>query len=297
METLLLVDDDVSLLESLSMHFEEAEKDGEPRFQVVTATTAAAGLPRRAECAPALVVLDMMLPDRSGLDLIEEMKSVCGDAPIVLVTAYHDMETHHPGDEARGVRLHPQALLGSGGAGSGRQPRAQRPAAQPPRGERRSGHRPGPAGRPRRPDPGDAAAGEGDWQGRRRAPRHGAGHRRVRDRQGAGRPGHPQLLLRRAAPLRGHQLLGHRRDPARVRAVRPRARRVHRRDGEQAGQVRGGRGRDGVPRRDRRHVAPRSRPSCSASSRRGSSSASAGRSASSSRRGSSPRPTATWPRR
>jgi len=91
METLLLVDDDVSLLESLSLHFEEAEKDGEPRFQVVTATTAAAGLAKARESAPALVVLDMMLPDRSGLDLIEEMKSVCGDAPIVLVTAYHDM--------------------------------------------------------------------------------------------------------------------------------------------------------------------------------------------------------------
>ncbi len=93
METLLLVDDDVSLLESLSMHFEEAEKDGEPRFQVVTATTAAAGLAKARECAPSLVVLDMMLPDRSGLDLIAEMKSVCGDAPIVLVTAYHDMES------------------------------------------------------------------------------------------------------------------------------------------------------------------------------------------------------------
>jgi len=76
METLLLVDDDVSLLESLSMHFEEAEKDGEPRFHVETATTAAAGLVKARECAPALVVLDMMLPDRSGLDLIEEMKSV-----------------------------------------------------------------------------------------------------------------------------------------------------------------------------------------------------------------------------
>jgi two-component system response regulator AtoC len=92
-DTLLLVDDDVSLLESLTLHFEEAEKEGQPRFQVVTATTAAAGLARARECGPSLVVLDMMLPDRSGLDLIEEMKAVCGDAPIVLVTAYHDMES------------------------------------------------------------------------------------------------------------------------------------------------------------------------------------------------------------
>jgi two-component system response regulator AtoC len=93
METLLIVDDDVSLLESLSLHFEEAVKDGRPRFQVVTATSAAAGLAKARECAPSLVVLDMMLPDRSGIDLIEEMKAVCGDAPIVLVTAYHDMES------------------------------------------------------------------------------------------------------------------------------------------------------------------------------------------------------------
>ena len=93
METLLIVDDDVSLLESLTLHFEEVEKDGQPRFTVVTATTAAVGLERAKECSPSLVVLDMMLPDRSGLDLIEEMKAVCGDAPIVLVTAYHDMES------------------------------------------------------------------------------------------------------------------------------------------------------------------------------------------------------------
>jgi two-component system, NtrC family, response regulator AtoC len=93
METLLLVDDDVSLLESLTLHFEEVEKDGQPRFTVVTATTAAAGLERAKECSPSLVVLDMMLPDRSGLELIEEMRALCGDAPIVLVTAFHDMES------------------------------------------------------------------------------------------------------------------------------------------------------------------------------------------------------------
>src|SRR5215813_3950149 len=93
METLLLVDDDVSLLESLTLHFEEVEKDGQPRFNVVTATTAAAGLERAKECSPSLVVLDMMLPDRSGLELIDEMRALCGDAPIVLITAFHDMES------------------------------------------------------------------------------------------------------------------------------------------------------------------------------------------------------------
>ncbi|MBN9686885.1 MULTISPECIES: sigma-54-dependent transcriptional regulator [unclassified Corallococcus] len=94
METLLIVDDDVSLLETLTMHFEEIEQDdGQPRYQVVTATSAAAGLKAAQENMPSVVILDMMLPDRTGLEIIEEMKTLCGDARIILVTAYHDMET------------------------------------------------------------------------------------------------------------------------------------------------------------------------------------------------------------
>ncbi|MBJ6761935.1 sigma-54-dependent Fis family transcriptional regulator [Myxococcaceae bacterium JPH2] len=93
METLLIVDDDVSLLETLTMHFEDIEQDGQPRYQVVTATSASAGLTAAQECLPSVVILDMMLPDRTGLEIIEEMKGLCGDARIILVTAYHDMET------------------------------------------------------------------------------------------------------------------------------------------------------------------------------------------------------------
>jgi len=93
METLLIIDDDLSLLESLKMHFEEVEEEGAPRYQVATATSAAAGLKAAAEISPSLVILDMMLPDRTGLQIIEEMRSLCGDAPILIVTAHHDMET------------------------------------------------------------------------------------------------------------------------------------------------------------------------------------------------------------
>ena len=93
METLLIVDDDLSLLESLKMHFEDIEHDGAPRYQVVTATSAAGALRVASEVMPGVVILDMKLPDRTGLDIIEEMKSLCGDARIILVTAFHDMET------------------------------------------------------------------------------------------------------------------------------------------------------------------------------------------------------------
>src|SRR5262249_24207661 len=93
METLLIVDDDLSLLESLKMHFEEVEDVEAPEYQVVTAASAAAALQAAAESSPSLVILDMMLPDRSGLQIIEEMRALCGDAPILIVTAHHDMET------------------------------------------------------------------------------------------------------------------------------------------------------------------------------------------------------------
>jgi two-component system response regulator AtoC len=93
METLLLVDDDLSLLESLKMHFEEIEEDGVSSFNVVTATSAAAALDVASEAFPSLVILDMMLPDRSGLEILKQLKEICRDAPIIIVTAYHDMET------------------------------------------------------------------------------------------------------------------------------------------------------------------------------------------------------------
>jgi len=93
METLLIVDDDLSLLESLKMHFEEIEEGGAPSFTVATATSAASALSLASEVFPALVILDMMLPDRTGLQILKQLKEICRDAPIVIVTAYHDMET------------------------------------------------------------------------------------------------------------------------------------------------------------------------------------------------------------
>ena len=93
METLLIVDDDLSLLETLRLHFEDCEESGKPKYAVVTETSARAALTVAKNLDPALIILDMQLPDRSGLEIISEMHALCPDAPIVIVTAHHDMET------------------------------------------------------------------------------------------------------------------------------------------------------------------------------------------------------------
>src|SRR5947207_11422628 len=63
---------------------------------------------------------------------------------------------------------------------------------------------------------------------------------------------HPSALAAARATVRRHQLRRHSRYAHRERAVRARARRLHRRDGAAARQVRAGRHRHHLPRRDRR---------------------------------------------
>ena len=106
---------------------------------------------------------------------------------------------------------------------------------------------------------------------RRAQPRDGGGHPAARSwsprpRARCSSPARPAparswsrarstTAARSATAVRQGELRGDSRDAARVRAVRPRARRVHRRDDDQEGQVRAGRRRHALPRRDR-HDAP-----------------------------------------
>ena len=85
--------------------------------------------------------------------------------------------------------------------------------------------------------------------------RAGADPRRDRLGQGGGRARDPRALARARRAVRARQL---RRDPARagrLRAVRPRARQLHRRGRDAQGLVRARRRRHAVPRRDRRAAA------------------------------------------
>ncbi|MFL5418809.1 MAG: sigma-54-dependent transcriptional regulator [Myxococcales bacterium] len=87
MERILIVDDDRSIRELLSMHLEERG------YAVSVASTGAEGFQLVEETSPSAIILDMRLPDMSGLDLIPELRKRAGETPVLMITAHHDMST------------------------------------------------------------------------------------------------------------------------------------------------------------------------------------------------------------
>src|SRR5213082_3039363 len=69
------------------MHLEERG------FGVDSAATGAEGFRMAEESPPSAIVLDMRLPDASGIDLIPELKKRAAEAPVLMITAHHDMAT------------------------------------------------------------------------------------------------------------------------------------------------------------------------------------------------------------
>jgi two-component system response regulator AtoC len=87
MDCILIIDDEASIRELLTMHLEERG------YEVLAASTGADGFRLAAQGNPAAIVLDMRLPDASGLDLIPELKKRAAEAPVLMITAHHDMAT------------------------------------------------------------------------------------------------------------------------------------------------------------------------------------------------------------
>src|SRR5437588_687560 len=85
MDRILIVDDDRSIRELLSMHLEERG------FGVMSAATGAEGFRLAAEASPAAIVLDMRLPDVSGLDLVAALRRPAAAAPVLMITRHPDM--------------------------------------------------------------------------------------------------------------------------------------------------------------------------------------------------------------
>jgi two-component system nitrogen regulation response regulator GlnG len=87
MPTLLVIDDEPSVLYSFRRAF-----DGEG-MEVRTARTAAEGLAGVAEHEPDVVVLDLQLPDRSGLEVFHDIHARDPKRPVIFITAHGTTDT------------------------------------------------------------------------------------------------------------------------------------------------------------------------------------------------------------
>ncbi len=92
-ETLLLIEDDPEMRLALRMALEDED------YRVIEAANAAMGVEAFARETPDLVLLDLRLPDRRGLDVCREIRAQ-SIVPIIIVTAQTDTHDLVAGLEA-----------------------------------------------------------------------------------------------------------------------------------------------------------------------------------------------------
>ena len=81
MTRILIVEDEPNMVAGLRDNF---EFEG---YDVITAPDGVAGLERALKEAPDLVILDVMMPRMSGLDVCKQLKAKRPSVPIIMLTA------------------------------------------------------------------------------------------------------------------------------------------------------------------------------------------------------------------
>lgn len=87
MQRVLIVDDEPNVLYSFGKALRSET------LEVVTAETAAAGLRLIRQAHPNAVILDVRLPDMSGLAAIEKIREIDPRLPVIVITAHSSSET------------------------------------------------------------------------------------------------------------------------------------------------------------------------------------------------------------
>ena len=81
MARLLLIDDDPALIPEQVRHAFPG-----PRYQVEVAGTGAEGLKRVRAEPPDVILLDLRLPDQSGLEVYQQVRGIDARIPVIFVT-------------------------------------------------------------------------------------------------------------------------------------------------------------------------------------------------------------------
>ena len=263
-------------------------------YAVESAVDGEDALAKVPDFRPDIVLTDLVMPRLDGLGLLRALQQEGADVTTVILTAQGTVETAVSAHQAGRLRLPHQAGRPAAPADPARPDRrAAGDAARSPGAASAAARRTARSGDDRRQS--RDAGGLPDHRARGADRRVGAHQRRVGHRQGTGGPDAASPEPAGVGAVRADQLRGHSRHAARERAVRSRARRVHRRDRAAARLLRTGAPRHAVPRRDRRDDADRRRSSCCGCCRSGRSGASAAASSSRWTSASSRRPTSTRP--
>jgi two-component system response regulator AtoC len=86
MKSILIIDDDGLIRKTLSAHLSKS-------YEVSQAEDGEKGLQQYDENMPDLVILDIRLPDMSGLEVLNKMREKNKNANIIIITAFDDMKT------------------------------------------------------------------------------------------------------------------------------------------------------------------------------------------------------------
>ena len=84
---LLIVDDDKGIRRTLELHFQTQQ------HEVKTANSVNDGLAIAQFFVPNIIILDIRMEGKSGLEGISEFKQLCPSARIIMITAFHDMQS------------------------------------------------------------------------------------------------------------------------------------------------------------------------------------------------------------
>lgn len=87
MSRILIIDDDRALCRSLEIQL------GEKGHDVRSAGSASEGLDVLGTWPPDLLLLDLALPDKSGIQVLHQLRETREDLPVVMITGHQDMQT------------------------------------------------------------------------------------------------------------------------------------------------------------------------------------------------------------
>ncbi|MCM8762117.1 MAG: response regulator [Candidatus Omnitrophica bacterium] len=84
--TILVIDDELGPRESLRILFKDD-------YNVITAESGNKGIAELKKHNPDIIILDLKMPEKSGIETLEEIRDIDEKVPVIILTGYGDMES------------------------------------------------------------------------------------------------------------------------------------------------------------------------------------------------------------